>query len=168
MDLIVIGQRSVLENAISAATPRRDAQQLEGLNSLLDAIPFGILSEIWEEVVNGVRKGFELGVERARPIYDQTIQSCEQLLQSAGAAAVQIVAELKARLQRLVQDYIDGTLTTVRATLSVGSKQLELLAVDVQHKIILGGDISLSLQQVFKLIASGELSIAAKYGTPGS
>lgn len=165
MELMTIANRSILEHAISVSSPREGDAVFEGLNSMLDAISRGVLSEIWEEVVRTIRIGFELGFERARPVYDKTIARCQELLEEAGDAAATVKAALRDQLQTLLRDYIDGTLLIIRPSLRIGVTELQLQVVEVNHKIILGGDMSLSLERVFKFIAAGELSIAAKYGS---
>jgi hypothetical protein len=49
-------------------------------------------------------------------------------------------------------------------TVLIGEQKLPMKSVAVAQKVIIGGDIGLSLESAFKLASSGEFTLTATYG----
>ena len=166
MNVAIIVPREALERAIGSANNAGAGSSLDGLNSLLNGVELGMLSDMWENITNAIRKAHQLGIERVRSILDGVIADCRQTLDAAGAAAANIQEALRLKLSQLVQSYVDSALAMIRSKLTVGGSEMSIRSVEVEQKIVLGGELGLSLEQVFKLAASGEMTVSATYGAP--
>jgi hypothetical protein len=164
MEILELAPRSCLETAILAADALGESEIFEGLNAPLDGAAQGILSEIWTEVRHVFRKGYELGAEKAKPFLDQAIAHVEELLERAGKAAGDIREALREKIETLVRKYIDNVLACFHPVLQFGGRELKVTSVSVSHKVLVTGDVSMSIASAFKLVASGEMMVSATYG----
>ena len=171
MSLVVVVDMSVLNNAIEHAGKLGESEPLSGMNAPLDGITRGRVSEVWASMTTAIRKAFELGEERARQYLDDALATCREVLRQAGAAAVEVERALKERLRDLIRSYIDGALGVMQSSVRIGDRELVVASIAVEQKVLLGGDLTLSLEQAFKLAASGEIKVATTYNLttpPGS
>ena len=170
MSLVVVLDETILDEAIAHAERIGETEPLTGMNSPLDGITRGRVAEVWDAMTIAIRKAFELGEERARNYLDQALATCREVLEEAGAAAGEVQRALKARLRDLIRGYIDGALGVMQSNIRIGDRELLVTSISVEQKVIMGGDLSLSLEQAFKLAASGEIKVAASYslGPPAS
>jgi hypothetical protein len=163
MSLTVVVDESVLDRAIARASGGGGTRSLAGLNAPLDTIVAGRVSEVWNAMTTALRKGFELGEERARQYLDAAIDRCREVLAEAGDTAAEVARELRDRLRELIRSYIEEALGVMESSVRIGGRELVVSSIAVEQKVILTGDLTLSMAAAFKLASSGEIKVAASY-----
>ncbi|HYJ83878.1 MAG TPA: hypothetical protein VEW26_13680 [Allosphingosinicella sp.] len=153
--------RMDLDLAIAAAAPRGKA--LEGLNAPPDGAALGMLDEIWTAVSIGLQRAYELGADKAREIGNATAAAARNIIDRAGEAAGWLRDKLRESLQKLMQGCIERAIALLGSSYKVGDATVKLKSLQVGQKISLSGEIEASIQRVFSLVATGELSVAASY-----
>ncbi len=79
------------------------------------------------------------------------------------ASAEEIRIAVSAKLSSYVQTVIDGALSQVRSTMTVGEQTLHMSSVTIDQKITLSGSLKFALQEVCEFVAQGEIALAAEY-----
>lgn len=123
------------------------------------------LDRIWDATEGALLRARRQGKEAATVL----VQKVETLLHEAGTALAerfQVLSDaLAARLNVYLAAVIDAAVSLVRPTLSIGGQMLRVTTVTVQQRLLLSGSIKASLQEIVELVAEGELTLSAQYGS---
>lgn len=160
---VMIGSREVFEQALEAARATRYAPNTVDLNSVADAALLGRFSDAWDTIEYALRKGYEIGRNKAKAALDEAIAQAEQLLSQAGDRAGDVQDLLLQHLQQFVQKFITGALTLLPSTVTIGTQNYKIAKVTCTQKVLMTGSIQASLTTVFALASSGELGVAVDY-----
>jgi hypothetical protein len=163
MDIAILASTQTFENAIEAARQVGQGKDPTGLASPLDATTLGQIGEAWDSIENALRKGFQLGKEKAREFLNAAIGKAEQIVQGAGNKGKEIQEALIQRLQQFLQTWIKGLLAQFPIAVEVGGKTYTAKTLTFNQKLVLSGSLQLSLTNVFELSSSGEIEVSAEY-----
>jgi hypothetical protein len=123
------------------------------------------LDRIWDATEGALLRARRQGKEAAAVL----VQKVETLLQEAGAALADrwqaLRDALAARLNAYLAAVVDAAVALVRPTLAIGSQVLRVTTVTVQQRLLLSGSIKASLEEIVELVAEGELTLSAQYGS---
>jgi hypothetical protein len=166
MQISVLASRDVFDQAIRDAR-KADAQtSVDGFASVLDLGLQGRLEEAWGAIESALKAGFQFGQAKAQEMFDAAVAATEQLLAEAGHKADEIQRRLLERMQGYVQSYVQGAITRIPASISVGNTRYVVTSVTCTQKILLAGSIKASLAAAFELTVNGELQVAVAYSVP--
>ena len=99
------------------------------------------------------------------------IRRATDLATEASKALKQRYDSVKSRIAQKLNDYvqavIDGALGRIRPMLSVGGRDLRVVKITMEQRLMISGSVKASLEEVCEFVAEGELTLAAEYGTDG-
>jgi hypothetical protein len=167
MNVPVVARREDFELALAAARKIDSGADVTGFASRMDGAFLGRLDEAWSSVEGALRKGYELGKEKAKAALDAAIAEVEQLLADAGSQARELQASLLRRMHEFTQCFIQSAMARVPTVIDVGGARFTLAAVRCTQRLVVTGSITTNLTELFALAANGEIEIATDYaGTP--
>jgi hypothetical protein len=136
----------------------------ENPNSNLDAGLRGRISQVWDDIENALRKGFQLGREKGAELLTSVKARLETLLLDAKEQASLVNQQLMVRIQAFQKDFMERAFAQFPGILQLNGKQYPLSKINFTQSISLSGSIQLSLTKVFELVAEGEIQLSVEYG----
>lgn len=155
--------REDFEAALAAAREVGTVTVGGGLASQLGASLTGRIQEVWDHIDSALSRAYQYGLEKARDSLDAAVQAAEDLLASVGRQASAVHQELMARVETYLSGIIDRALATVRPTVTIGSRTLQLEGVDLSQTISLSGSLKATITDMVNLTASGQIIVNARY-----
>lgn len=160
-EVVAMIRRSDFEAALAAAR-MIGAGELTGLAAPLGRTAMARLDKAWNAVEQAMRAAYERGREAADQLIADAVATTEKLLLEAQRGA-DLRDELMARMQTWLADIVDRCLQTVRTSVTVGDRALDLAMVQVHHSIRVGGSLKASITDLCSLAADGQLTVVAEY-----
>lgn len=165
MKMLILMNDRVQEEAIQSARRLGGDGLLPAgvLNAPLGSDALEWTSKIWDEMEFALKSAYRNGMDAARPIIDKVSALTQQVNTQLMASAEEIRIAVSAKLSSYVQTVIDGALSQVRSTITVGGQILHMSSVTIDQKITLSGSLKFALQEVCEFVAKGEIALAAAY-----
>lgn len=163
MDIPVIANRKVFEEALEAARRTGYGPDTVDLNAVVGATLLGRLEDTWDTIESALRRGYEFGREKAKAALDKAITEAEQLLTEAGRRASDIHELLLEKMRGFVQTLVANTFALVPPTISIGNQNYKIEKLTYSWKMLMTGSIQMNLVMVFSLASGGEFGVTVDY-----
>jgi hypothetical protein len=122
------------------------------------------LEESWLQIKEAVQTAAYDGWEAAKAVLQKVNNFIRETAENLGNEA----KNFKNRLTEKIQEAMIGTyelvLGSLKAELVVGNKILPIKSIDVEYKMSFSGSLEISLTNLCKMVASGDLVIKGSYG----
>lgn len=164
--LIIVGDDI---HAAALAVARKSGTKKAGASGKLYA-PLDDDAEDWLNRIWDATEAALLGARnKGKAAAAELIKRATDLATEAAKALKQRYDAVKARIAQKLNDYvqavIDGALARIRPTLSVGGRDLPVVKVTMEQRLMISGSVKASLEEVCEFVAEGELTLSAEYGT---
>ena len=166
MNISIVAGREDLDQASKEARAFSLVAQNTHLNATANATLLGRLNTVWDSIETALRKGYRFGADAARDTLTSAIAQAEQLIAEAGALAKECQEALLEKLQLWVKGFINSALKRVPDSLAIAGKEFRISKVICTQKLVLGGNLSTNVTEVFALTSSGELELGVEYEIP--
>jgi hypothetical protein len=167
MKLLVTVDDSVHTAALRKARELGEGPTLPGtvLHAMLDDDVSSWVRRIWDDAEAAIRRAYHEGLDAAQPY----IQKVSDRLSELGSATAKHIEEVRAivtaKLNAYLQETIDGALSRVRGTVSIGGRAFSIEKVTIDQTVKLSGSLKASLEEICEFVAEGEISLSAEYGS---
>lgn len=163
MQVTVISNLQVLEDALSSARRYDTSLDSRGLASPLDAALVGRIEEAWDTIEDAIRQIFVAGKQKAEELLHSALAKAGQLIKEAGRQATRVHDALLSRLQAFIRKFVEGMLARVPPAVVIAGRSFGLNAVKFNQKLVGTGSLSTNLSEAFSLVADGEIEVSAEY-----
>jgi len=122
------------------------------------------VNRLWDPIEEAIAQAYHQGMAAAQPMIDGLNAQIAELLANTSARAREVRTIIAERLNTYLTNTIDGALSRVRASISVGGQTLIISNVTVEQKLSLSSSLKMSLSEICEFVAEGELTLSAEYG----
>lgn len=166
MNISIVASREDLDQAVKAARAFSPFNQNTHLNATANATLLGRLNIVWDSIESALKKGYSIGADAARGALTSAVAQAEQLIAEAGAFAKDCQEILMEKLQLFVRGFINSALKRVPDSLAIAGREFRISKVICTQKLVLGGNLTTNVAEVFALTSSGELELGVEYEVP--
>lgn len=166
MQMPIFINEDVHAEALAAARQVGAPATLSGnaLNAPLGEELLGWIERLWDQIEAALRHAWRESLDAARPF----VARVEALSVEVGTTLKQraeiVRSAVRDRLYAYIRSAIDGALERVSPIVVIGGNQMRVIKVNIEQHLKLSTSLKVSLEEICKFIAEGELSISAEYG----